>query len=78
MKVKARDMIFDKCLQMNSGRFYGKEIATLTIEEMRRVQSVVDRSWNVMKHSGYNEDAQSEYLELRRNLMKNLTQRGGV
>jgi hypothetical protein len=74
MKLKSTNKRFDEMLRVHCGRYYGKEIATFTIEEMRRVQSWIDKSWNEIRDH-YNRE---EYSRLKSDVNRNLIIRGSL
>lgn len=72
MRLKSTNKRLDERLRIRCGRYYGKEIATFTIEEMRRVQSFIDKSWNDLREHYNNE----EYYRLKSDVNRNLIIRG--
>ena len=74
MKVKSKVPEFDLMLQEICGRFYGKEMSTFTKEELRELQSKIDKSKNMMPvYVTFSE----EYSALKSCANRNLQSRGG-
>lgn len=77
MKVRAKNKNFDWSLLVNCGRFYNREIATLTISEMRELQGLVDHSWSHCLGVTDEMILVDEYISLKSDVNRNLQQRGG-
>ena len=76
MKISSKYKKFDDALRENCGSYYNREIATLTVEEMRRAQRSIDLSWQALS-TFPSMVARQEYHLLKSDVNRKLQARGG-